>query len=182
MNTAYETEYEYGAAHQVPSRKKRRLLLAALAVVAAALLFVPVFWKQRTELPEGLTQEFEIAFTKHDLDAALALFADDAQILPEHGSVVQGRENLAEYLKNSMTPVVSYNTFTDLLLVRGDVAVEQGHFTVRNIKRGANIEYGKYMHIWRKEAGDWKLYRMIYNTDVAPRGEAVVEGTPETIS
>ncbi len=182
MNIAYETEYEYGTPHQVPSRKKNRLLLAVLAIVAAGLLFLPAFWKQRSELPQGLTQEFEIAFTKHDLDALLALFADDAQILPEHGLVVEGKENLAEFLKNSMTPVVSFNTFTDMLLVRGDLAVEQGHFTVRNIKRGANIEYGKYMHVWRKEDGDWKLYRLIYNTDVAPKGEAVVEGAPETIS
>lgn len=178
MTIAYETEYEYGTAHQVPSRKKHWLLLVVLAIVAAGLLFLPTFWKQRTELPEGLTQQYEIAFTKHDLDTLLALFADDAQILPEHGSVIEGKDNLAYFLKNSMTPVVSFNTVTDMLLVRGDVAVEQGHFTVRNIKRGADIEYGKYMHVWRKEDGDWKLYRLIFNTDVAPKGEAVVEGLP----
>lgn len=181
MNIAYETEYEYGTAHQVPSRKKNWLLMAGLAIVAAGLLFLPTFWKRSNELPEGLTQQFAIAFTMHDLESCLALFADDAQILPEHGSVVEGRESLADYLKNSMTPVVSFKTITDMLLVRGDVAVEQGHFTVRNIKRGANIEYGKYMHVWRKENGDWKLYRMIYNTDMAPKGEASVIGPAETI-
>ena len=182
MSIAYETEYEYGTPHQVPSRKKNWLLMAALAILAAGLILAPGFLKSRNELPEGLTEQFEIAFTKHDLDAALALFSDDAQILPEHGEVIQTRESIADFLKNSMTPVVSFNTYTDMLLVRGDVAVEQGHFTVRNIKRGANIEYGKYMHVWRKQSGDWKLYRLIYNTDVAPKGEAVVEGAPETTS
>ncbi len=180
MNIAYETEYEYGSARQVPSRKKNWLLLAVLAVVAAGLLFLPTFWKHRNELPEGLIQQFEIAFTRHDLEACLALFADDAQILPQHGATVTGRDNLADFLKNSMTPVVSFNTDTDMLLVRGDIAVEQGHFTVRNIRRGANIELGKYMHVWRKQHGEWKLYRMIYNTDVAPKGEATVAGELES--
>lgn len=182
MSIAYETEYEYGTAHQVPSRKRNWALMALMAIAVAGLMMLPGFIKARNQLPAGLLSQFEIAYTQHDLEACLALFSDEAQILPEHGAAVSGRDNLANFLKNSMTPVISFNTDTDMLIVRGDVAIEQGHFTVRNIRRGANIELGKYMHIWRKEDGDWKLYRLIYNTDVAPRGEAVVEGTPETLS
>ena len=71
------------------------------------------------------------------------------------------------------------HTDTDLTLMRGDLAVEQGHFTIRNIRRGANIELGKYIHIWRQRHGKWRLYRVIYNTDVAPKGYATVEPLPE---
>jgi uncharacterized protein (TIGR02246 family) len=151
-------------------------------IVGLTLTFVLPGYLHRNALPEGLTSRFEIAFTKHDLEGCLAIFSDDAQILPEHGSVVSGREAIIDFLKNTMTPVVSFNTDTDLLMVRDDIAVEQGHYTVRNIRRGENIEMGKYMHIWRKEHGEWKLYRVIFNTDVAPKGEGAVEGQPETIS
>lgn len=151
------------------------------ASIAFLCLFLPACTRN-DDLPSSVIQSFEIAFTKHDLPACLALFTDDAQILPEHGSVISGRAEIENFLKNSMTPVVSFNTDTDMTLVRGDVAIEQGHFTVRNIRRGANIELGKYIHIWRKVDGEWLLYRVIYNTDVAPKGYATVEPTPEEAS
>ena len=163
---------------QLAGSKAFRIFFITLAVALTCLLLPAC--SRNDPLPDDVIQAFEIAFTKHDIEGCLALFADDAQILPEHGSVIAGRENIKDFLHNSMTPVVSFNTYTDMQLVRGDIAVEQGHFTVRNIRRGANIELGKYMHIRRKIDGDWKLYRLIYNTDVAPKGEATVEGTPET--
>ena len=42
-------------------------------------------------LPESVVQSFERAFNAEDLDASLALFDDDAQILPEQGPIVAGR-------------------------------------------------------------------------------------------
>jgi hypothetical protein len=42
------------------------------------------------------------------------------------------------------------------------------------LRRGVDIELGKYLHVWRNVNGDWKLYRIIYNTDVAPRAEVSV--------
>ncbi len=148
--------------------------------MVALCLMLPACTRQDV-LPSSVTQAFEIAFTKHDLPGCLALFADDAQILPEHGAVITGRAEIEAFLKNQMTPVVSFNTDTDMILRRGDVAVEQGHFTVRNIRRGTNIEMGKYMHIWRKVDREWRLFRVMYNTDVAPQGFATVEPLPEDV-
>lgn len=152
--------------------------LSTLISITFLCLFLPAC-SRNSDLPSSVTQAFEIAFTQHDLPSCLALFSDDAQILPEHGSVIAGRKEIENFLKNSMTPVVSFNTDTDMTLVRGDVAVEQGHFTVRNVRRGTNIELGKYIHIWRKIDGQWRLYRVIYNTDVAPKVEVAVEPIPE---
>ena len=118
-------------------------------------------------LPSAVTQAFEQAFNRDDLAATAALFTDDAQILPEHGPVVSGPEGISQFLKDQMTPVVSFDTDTDMTIVRGDIGVEQGHYRVRDVRRGSDIEEGKYLHVWRREADGWKLYRMIYNTDVA---------------
>lgn len=147
---------------------------AAITIAGMSFLLLLSSCARNDELPSTVTQAFEIAFTKHDLPALLALFTDDAQILPEHGPVVSGRDEIEDFLKNQMTPVVSFNTDTEMTLVRGDVAVEQGHYTVRDTRQGTNIEMGKYMFIWRKVDGDWRIYRTIYNTDVAPRGQATV--------
>ena len=49
-----------------------------------------------------------------------------------------------------MTPKVAYDTDTEMTLVRGDLAVEQGRYRVRNVRRGSDVEEGKYLHVWRR--------------------------------
>ena len=145
------------------------------AIIASGLLSLLLAGcGQRDELPGSVTGAFEQAFNRDNLDAAVALFTDDAQILPEHGPVVTGREGITQFLKDQMTPVVSFNTETDMTLVRGDIGLEQGHYRVRDLRRGSDIEEGKYIHVWRKVGGDWKLYRMIYNTDISREAEVSI--------
>jgi ketosteroid isomerase-like protein len=153
--------------------------IAPLAQVTCLILLVlPLFACSRNqELSADVLHSFELAFTRDDIDACMALFADDAQILPEHGEIIASRDGIKAYLQSQMTPVVSFNTMADMSLVRSDIAVEQGRFKFRDTRIGADIEWGKYIHIWKKVKGDWKLYRVIYNTDVAPAGEVSVEST-----
>lgn len=125
-------------------------------------------------LPKSVTQSFEQAFNADDLDATVALFDDDAQILPERGPAISGRAGIAEYLKDQMTPVVSFNTDSEMTMVRNDLAIEQGQYRVRDVRRGSDIEEGKYLHVWRNRGSGWKLYRVMYNTDVARDTEVSV--------
>ena len=149
--------------------------LTTCVLCAAALLGC----SRSGTLPADVTSAYEQAFTKHDLAACVALFTDDAQILPQHGPAVAGRQEIEAYLKDNMTPVVAFDTDTEMTLVRGDLAVEQGRYRVRNVRRGSDIEEGKYVHVWRRVQGDWKLYRMIFNTDVEPRTEVAIEPARE---
>ncbi len=34
-------------------------------------------------------------------------------------------------------------------LIRNDIAIEQGHYRVRDVRRGSDVEEGKYLHVWR---------------------------------
>ena len=129
-------------------------------------------------LPKSVVQSFEQAFNQDDLDATLALFDDDAQILPERGPAITGREGISAFLKDQMTPVVSFNTEADMSLIRNDIAIEQGHYRVRDVRRGSDVEEGKYLHVWRNRGSGWKLYRVMYNTDMAaPTAVSVAQAT-----
>ena len=130
-------------------------------------------------LPADVTSALEQAITRHDLPAAVAVFADDAQILPQHGAAVSGRKEIEAYLSDTMAPKVAYDTDTEMTLVSGNLAIEQGRYRIRNVRRGSDVEEGKYLHVWRRSGNDWKLYRMIYNTDVEPRTEVSVEPARE---
>lgn len=132
-----------------------------------------------TTLPGDVTSALEQAITNHDLKASVAVFADDAQILPQHGPVIRGRQEIEAYLQDTITPNSQYDTDTEMTLVSGDLAVEQGRYRIRNVRRGSDVEEGKYLNVWRLVGSDWKLYRMIYNTDVEPRTQVSVEPARE---
>lgn len=149
--------------------------LATCVLCAASMLGC-----SRTDtLPADVTGALEQAISRHDLAASVALFSDDAQILPQHGPAVRGRQEIEAYLNDWTTPKVTYDTDTELTLVRGDLGVEQGRYRIRNIRRGSDVEDGKYLHVWRRVGNDWKLYRVIYNTDVAPRTAISIEPARE---
>jgi ketosteroid isomerase-like protein len=140
--------------------------MLALGAVAASVTLGGCSTRSES-LPKSVVQSFEQAFNADDLDATVALFDEEAQILPERGPAVTGREGISAFLKDQMTPVVSFNTEADMSLVRNDIAIEQGHYRVRDVRRGSDVEEGKYMHVWRNRGQGWKLYRVMYNTDVA---------------
>ena len=148
---------------------------AATLLCAAAM----VGCSQSGTLPGDVTGAWEQAFTRHDLPDCLALFTDDAEILPQHGPKVKGAKEIEAYLQDSMNKRVSYDTDTEMSIVRDDLAVEQGRYVVRNVRRGLDVEEGKYLHVWRRVGNNWKLYRMIYNTDVEPRTEVSIEPARE---
>jgi uncharacterized protein (TIGR02246 family) len=150
-------------------------ILATCMLCGAAMLGC----SQSGTLPADVTGAWEQAFTRHDLAACVALFTDDAQILPQHGPTVSGHKDIESFLQDSMNQRTTYDTDTQMSIVRGDLAVEQGRYVVRNVRRGLDVEEGKYIHVWRRVGNDWKLYRMIYNTDVEPRTEVSIEPARE---
>jgi len=153
----------------------------ARTTVAASILCVAAMTgcSRSDRLPDSVTGAWEQAFTRHDIAACVALFTDDAQILPQHGPAVSGHKEIEAFLQDSMNKRVSYDTDTQMSIVRGDLAVEQGRYVVRNVRRGLDVEEGKYLHVWRRVGNEWKLYRMIYNTDVEPRTEVSIEPARE---
>ncbi|HEV8330358.1 MAG TPA: nuclear transport factor 2 family protein [Steroidobacteraceae bacterium] len=153
----------------------------ASTTVAASILCVAAMagCSRGGTLPDSVTEAWEQAFTRHDLAGCVALFTDDAEILPQHGPKVTGKKDIEAFLQDSMNQRVSYDTDTQMTIVRDDLAVEEGRYVVRNVRRGLDVEEGKYLHVWRRVGNDWKLYRMIYNTDVEPRTEVSIEPARE---
>ena len=49
----------------------------------------------------------------------------------------------------------------------GDTAWEVGTWTLKG-KDGAELDHGKFVVVWKKEAGGWKLHRDIWNSSQAP--------------
>lgn len=125
-------------------------------------------------LAPEVTRAFEEAFATDEPSAVAALFTDDAEILAQERSAVKGKQDIEEYLAAQISPVIMFDSTTEMSVVRGDYAFETGSYTFRDTRRGADIEYGKYMHVWRKDDDDWKIFRAMYNADEPLNAEVSV--------
>ncbi|MFN2131069.1 MAG: YybH family protein, partial [Anaerolineae bacterium] len=51
----------------------------------------------------------------------------------------------------------------------GDTAIEVGEYTLHG-EGGAELDAGKYIVIWKREGGQWKLHRDIFNSSLPAPG------------
>lgn len=108
-------------------------LLPLLAVLGACA-------SREGKLPPEVTSAFETAFTRGDVEACVALFADDAEIIVPNAPIVRGREAIAAFFKDQVARDISFDTNTSLSIARGDLGVEQGTYRVRNVRLGQYVE------------------------------------------
>jgi ketosteroid isomerase-like protein len=125
-----------------------------------------------------VTTEVARDFNEGDAQRTAADYTDDAQILAPQHPAVQGRTAIVAFFKANIDKYLGFGNETTWSLVRGDVAIEQGVYSVRNVRIGANVETGKYIRIWRRTSnGTWKLYRDMYSSDSeAPAAVSVSPG------
>ena len=129
-------------------------------------------------LPPAVTGGVARDFNEGDVLRTAANYTDDAQILAPQHPAVQGKTAIVGFFKANIDKYLGFGNETTWSLVRGDVAIEQGVYSVRNVRIGANVETGKYIRIWRRtNNGTWKLYRDMYSSDSeAPAAVSVSPG------
>jgi ketosteroid isomerase-like protein len=116
-------------------------------------------------LPPTVTSAVARDFNEGDAMRAAQNYTDDAQILAPQHPAIQGRAAITAFFKANIDKYLGFGNDSTWSLVRGDMAIEQGGYIVRNVRVGANVETGKYIRIWKKTNGTWKLYRDMYSSD-----------------
>ncbi|MEP7245196.1 MAG: nuclear transport factor 2 family protein [Gammaproteobacteria bacterium] len=142
---------------------------ASLAMVLMSVLGVALGGCQTKDepLPESVTSALENAFTRGDIDACVAVYTDDAEILPEDAAVVRGKAAITAFFKDQVERDISFDTDTSVSLAQGDLAIEQGTYRVRNVRSGVDVEYGEYLNVWRRTEGKWRAFRSMYNVTMS---------------
>jgi ketosteroid isomerase-like protein len=133
--------------------------------------------KDDDRLPQAVTTAVARDFNQGDALRAAANYTADAQILPPRNPVIEGRPAIAAFFQANIDKYISYGNETKWSAVKGDMAIEQGVYNVRNVRVGQDVETGKYIRIWRKNNGMWMLYRDMFSPD-SVIGQAVLV-TPE---
>ena len=120
------------------------------------------------------SQTFMSALARGDSAGAARVFSADARLLVAmvDGAVV-GREGIAKFWQGAMNGGLKALRLTPIDL-EGDGAmrVETGDYTAFGAG-GAEIGRGHYLFVWRKESGEWRIFRDMGNASPAqPTGGA----------
>ena len=121
------------------------------------------------KLGEGYAQ----AVLAKDAATAAAYFRDDGMELPYCAAPVKGRTAIEQRLRALFNSPVSLTAFTMSHLetmVQGDTGYDVGTYQQRWMLpdgKSAN-DAGKFVAIFKRTQGQWKLAYLIYNTDSLP--------------
>ena len=96
------------------------------------------------------------------------LYSSTGQVLPTGADVIEGTEDITEFWQGVFDSGISTATLKTLeVTALNETAVEVGRYKLMTPK-GESADKGKYIVIWKKEGGAWKLHRDIFNSSLVP--------------
>jgi uncharacterized protein (TIGR02246 family) len=109
---------------------------------------------------------FEEAVRRRDLERIASVYTANAIALPPGGPIVQGRENIKRLWGSALEEmgVKSVKIETVDLQLAGDLACEVGRATL-DLPAGPSTV--KFVVVWKKEDGQWRVHRDIWNADAS---------------
>jgi uncharacterized protein (TIGR02246 family) len=109
-------------------------------------------------------EQFMDAFRRGDAAGLAALYTEQGQALPPNSDIASGRQAIQAVWQGAMDAGIK-GAQLDTLEVDGnaDTAYEVGKYTLLG-ETGQMLDTGKYVVVWKREAGQWKLHRDIWNS------------------
>ncbi len=140
------------------------------------LIAAPTLRAQEQSSDSALIHEtsrrFSEAYVRGDADAMTVLYTSDATIFPERSSALSGLEAIRKYWTVPPGRRVTHHAATPMrIVVDGDHAYDHGVFEISGERDGRawGPVQGKYVIVWRREPGGWRMQLDIWNTGPEPR-------------
>jgi uncharacterized protein (TIGR02246 family) len=115
---------------------------------------------------QGLNDRFAASFNAGDLAAVADHYAEDAVALPSGAPMQRGRAAIKAYWTAAAGQVGDFKLTTlEVKPLGADALQEIGTFSLKTKATPPQTMDGKYVVIWRKVGGNWKLATDIWNAD-----------------
>ena len=155
-----------------------------LTLIGCAQNAVPVDTAADDATIRASTAAWVTAYNAGDADKIVALYADDAIMMPPDAPAATGHEAMKKYLTDDMAASkaagVSFALDAEASGVSGDIAWHSGTFHVAGAN-GATVATGKYAEVWHKADGKWLMIRDVWNND-APAAAAAPVVAPAAVA
>src|SRR5437763_14637396 len=134
----------------------------ALAIAFLAGLIAPAV-AQQDEI-EAVNAKWIEFFNKGDFDGIASFYTDDATAFPPGSAMVKGRAAIGAMWKSMAEQVSDPQVTTlDVKPLGPAAAREIGTFSLKTKGPTPQDVTGKYVVVWEKVGGDWKLAADIWN-------------------
>ena len=157
--------------------KHKRTLCLLLPAILASFCNMPEALAQKTKdksmfsIPaaekeiELRLRAYENALKNRDSAAMSNLYAADARYLSHGGPSVIGREAIVKSLVEMMRDSITVSGFTTTgLWGDPELLVEEGTGYFAHVN-GKVVSRGRYLLVWKKENGVWKIFRDTFFSD-----------------
>lgn len=114
---------------------------------------------------ERLNEQFVAALQKGDMAALGSMYSEDAYLLPPGAEIIKGRAAIQAYWTKAAEGVAGFKLTTlDVKPLGTEAAREVGTFTLTTKGQQPQQIAGKYVVVWEKSGGQWRLASDIWNT------------------
>ena len=117
---------------------------------------------------DRVNRRFVEAWNAGDVAGAMAVYTDDATILPPGSPRVTGRAPIQQFWQAAADSGISAVTLqTDDLEISSDLAREIGTATLTLRAEGGAEQTmtAKYVVVWKRQGDEWRWHTDIWNTD-----------------
>ncbi|WP_162055943.1 YybH family protein [Pontibacter pamirensis] len=122
----------------------------------------------RSEI-ERQNKKFMEAYRRGDAAGMAALYTEDGMIMPPNSDIVEGREQIQNFFQALMNMgIKSIELQTREVEQHENTAYEVSRATL-SVEGDQVVDEAKYIVIWKRENGDWKLHRDIFNSNLKPQ-------------
>ena len=148
----------------------------SLICIALLVCISQIYAQSESELKAKFAEtnkKFSKLMLDNDLGGMLEHYAENCISLPSYQPMMRGHDAMREAHKKqheSGMKVTAFQLTTTDVMADGDMAVEIGTYTISMTmpEMGAIDDHGKYINVWEKQGGDWKLRADMWNTDMNP--------------
>ena len=120
---------------------------------------------------KAANEVFMSTFNRGDAGALAELYTENGQLLPAGSDFVTGKEAIQNFWQGVMDMgIKSARLETIEIEGHGDTTIDVGKYTLSG-ESGNVLDRGKYLVIWKQQAGQWKLHRDIWTSSLSPQGD-----------
>jgi ketosteroid isomerase-like protein len=153
-----------------PEVKNRRMVYMCTAVLVAFIVYAaqPACADGVRSSIEAANAVFSAAAAKGDGAGLAALYAAEGQVMPAGSEPIRGTAAIQKFWQGALdSGIAGVGLKTLEVFGHGATATEVGQYELRD-KAGKVLDHGKYIVVWRREDGKWKLLRDMFSTNVPP--------------
>ena len=152
------------------------LLLSALAVIVLSSLMIrpDEIKPDECDYPEPMSlydsifmidTQWEDAYNNCKLNVMEEIISEDLEFYHDQGGLMTSKKKLIEALKNNICGKVTRELkkgSIEVYPINGYGAVEMGMHAFHNSKEpNSESHYAKFVHLWKRENGKWRITRVI---------------------